>query len=175
MDIKRILLPEQIDTDEELYYRRSNTYFNSFSTGKWKKYTVLEQLELALELQGNFCVSLKYHWLERGRMETRVLTEANVSADKPQQFVFHFGENRNTGMFSFSCRSMMDGGKILGGKYFASNMVPVNLNINFAAAICTYRKEEFVERNLRVLKKAILENLPCIGICMCLFPIMRGH
>ena len=52
----------------------------------------------------------------------------------------------------------MDGGKILGGKYFASNMVPVNLNINFAAAICTYRKEEFVERNLRVLKKAILEN-----------------
>ncbi len=101
MDIKRILLPEQIDTDEELYYRRSegvvvmddgslsclagdevafNTYFNSFSTGKWKKYTVLEQLELALELQGNFCVSLKYHWLERGRMETRVLTEANVSA-----------------------------------------------------------------------------------------------
>ncbi len=179
MDIKRILLPEQIDTDEELYYRRSegvvvmddgslsclagdevafNTYFNSFSTGKWKKYTVLEQLELALELQGNFCVSLKYHWLERGRMETRVLTEANVSADKPQQFVFHFGENRNTGMFSFSCRSMMDGGKILGGKYFASNMVPVNLNINFAAAICTYRKEEFVERNLRVLKKAILEN-----------------
>ncbi len=58
MDIKRILLPEQIDTDEELYYRRSegvvvmddgslsclagdevafNTYFNNFSTGKWKK------------------------------------------------------------------------------------------------------------------------------------------
>ena len=55
MDIKRILLPEQIDTDEELYYRRSegvivmddgslsclagdevafNTYFNSFSTKK---------------------------------------------------------------------------------------------------------------------------------------------
>ena len=84
MDIKRILLPEQIDTDEELYYRRSegvvvmddgslsclagdevafNTYFNSFSTGKWKKYTVLEKLELALELQGNFCLSLKYQWL----------------------------------------------------------------------------------------------------------------
>ena len=43
---------------------------------------------------------------------------------------------------------MMDGGKILGGKYFASNMVPVNLNINFAAAICTYRKKKNLWREI---------------------------
>ena len=57
MDIKRILLPEKVETDEKLYYRRSggvtvekdgvlcvpkdgqvefNTYFNGFSSGKWK-------------------------------------------------------------------------------------------------------------------------------------------
>ena len=32
MDIKRILLPEQIDTDEELYYRRSEALW-SWMTG----------------------------------------------------------------------------------------------------------------------------------------------
>ena len=59
-----VLLPEAIDTDELLYYRKDeelvetgkdgslvfhkggaadfNTFFNSFSIGKWRKYTVLE-------------------------------------------------------------------------------------------------------------------------------------
>ena len=63
MDIKRILLPEQIETDRRLYYRIDDelvtkeedgsltflkggtadfdTYFNSFSIGKWREYTVL--------------------------------------------------------------------------------------------------------------------------------------
>lgn len=179
MDIKRILLPEKIETEETLYYRRTegvsvledgtlccplngeidfHTYFNSFSTGKWKKYTVLEQIQLAVRIQGNFCVSLRYHWLEKGAMRTKVLTEANISSEKPEQFVFHFGDNRNNGMFSFACRSMRDGSRFLGGKYFAENRVPVNLDINLAADICTYRKEEYVERNLRVLRKAILDN-----------------
>ena len=179
MDIKRILLPEKVETDEKLYYRRSggvtvekdgvlcvpkdgqvefNTYFNGFSSGKWKKYTTLEQLSLALRLQGNFCVSLRVHWLEKGTVKTKVLTEANVSGEKPEQFLFHFGELRSGGMFSFCCRSMRDGSRILGGKYFAEHLVPANLDINLAADICTYRREAYVERNLRVLKKAILDN-----------------
>ena len=95
-----------VETDEKLYYRRSggvtvekdgvlcvpkdgqvefNTYFNGFSSGKWKKYTTLEQLSLALRLQGNFCVSLRVHWLEKGTVKTKVLTEANVSGEKPEQ------------------------------------------------------------------------------------------
>ncbi|MDO5424147.1 MAG: glycosyltransferase [Eubacteriales bacterium] len=179
MDIKRILLPEQMETDEALYYRRSDgvsvlesgalacpqdaeidfhTYFNSFSTGKWKKYTVLEQVELAVRIQGNFCISLRYHWLEKGTVRTKVLTEANISSEKSKQFIFHFGDNRNNGTFSFLCRSMRDGSVFLGGKYFAEHLVPVNLDINLAADICTFRKEAYVERNMRVLKKAILEN-----------------
>ena len=73
MDIKQVLLPEAIDTDELLYYRKDeelvetgkdgslifhkggaadfNTFFNSFSIGKWRKYTVLETVSLSLKLQ----------------------------------------------------------------------------------------------------------------------------
>ncbi|MFQ9152753.1 MAG: hypothetical protein ACLR6B_15980 [Blautia sp.] len=31
-----------------------NTFFNSFSIGKWRKYTVLETVSLSLKLQGSF-------------------------------------------------------------------------------------------------------------------------
>lgn len=179
MDIKRILLPARIDSDEALYYRRPKeaaaeedgtltapagaeldffTCFNSFSTGKWKKYTVLEQVSLALCIQGSFCVSLRWHWLEKGTVHTKLLKEARVSSEKPERFVFSFGENRNAGIFSFALKSEKDGSRLLSGTYFAEHVRPVNLNVNLAADICTYRKEEYVERNLKVLRESILDN-----------------
>ena len=95
MDIKQVLLPEAIDTDELLYYRKDeelvetgkdgslvfhkggaadfNTFFNSFSIGKWRKYTVLETVSLSLKLQGSFTVSLKHHVLRKGQVKTKIL------------------------------------------------------------------------------------------------------
>ena len=37
-----------------------NTYLNSFSTGKWKKYTVVERLYAVLELEGHGKIALMH-------------------------------------------------------------------------------------------------------------------
>jgi galactofuranosylgalactofuranosylrhamnosyl-N-acetylglucosaminyl-diphospho-decaprenol beta-1,5/1,6-galactofuranosyltransferase len=179
MDIKRLMLPEKIDTDELLYYRRDeelvlkegetlrfhkggtadfNTFFNSFSIGKWKKYTVLESVQLSLTLQGSFTVILKHHVLVKNQPKTKILEEKTILSPEPKSFVFDFGEAKEGGIYSFSLKANARDSRLLGGKYLEEGRMPVNLNINIAVDICTFKREEYVERNMEVLKKDILEN-----------------
>ena len=180
MDIKQVLLPEEIDTDELLYYRKDeelvetgkdgslifhkggaadfNTFFNSFSIGKWRKYTVLETVSLSLKLQGSFTVYLKHHVLNKGQVKTKILEEQTILSAEPKVFTFDFGDGQDKGIYSFSLKSNAHGSRFWEGKYFEEVRVPVNMNINIAVDICTFKREEYVERNMNVLKKTILEN-----------------
>ena len=180
MDIKQVLLPEAIDTDELLYYRKDeelvetgkdgslvfhkggaadfNTFFNSFSIGKWRKYTVLETVSLSLKLQGSFTVSLKHHVLSKGQVKTKILEEQTILSAEPKVFTFDFGEGQDNGIYSFSVKSNAHGSILWEGKYFEEVRMPVNMNVNIAVDICTFKREEYVERNMNVLKKTILEN-----------------
>lgn len=186
MDIKRILLPEQIEMDRRLYYRIDDelvtkeedgsltflkggtadfdTYFNSFSIGKWREYTVLETIQLGLKLQGSFTIYLKHHVLKEGKdgeedeVKTEILEEKTVFSAEPQYVIMDFGEPKETGIYSFQLKANAKGGKFLGGKYLEENRVPVNMNVNIAVDICTFKREKYVERNMNVLKKTILEN-----------------
>lgn len=180
MDIKQLLLPAEIDTDELLYYRKDeelveasadgslvfhkggaadfNTFFNSFSIGKWKKYTVLESIRLSLKLQGSFTVYLKHHVLAKGQVRTKILDEKTILSPEPKNFTFDFGEGKDQGIYSFSLKSNSHGSRLWEGKYFEEVRVPVNMNVNIAVDICTFKREEYVERNMKVLKETILEN-----------------
>lgn len=180
MDIKRILLPEQIETDRQLYYRIDDelvtkeadgtltflkggtadfdTYFNSFSIGKWREYTVLETVQLGLRLQGSFTIYLKHHRLVEDTVKTEILEEKTVFSAEPQYVVMDFGEAKEDGIYSFKLKANAKGGKLLGGRYLEENRVAVNMNVNVAVDICTFKREKYVERNMNVLKKAILDN-----------------
>ena len=138
MDIKQVLLPEAIDTDELLYYRKDeelvetgkdgslvfhkggaadfNTFFNSFSIGKWRKYTVLETVSLSLKLQGSFTVSLKHHVLSKGQVKTKILEEQTILSAEPKVFTFDFGEGQDNGIYSFSVKSNAHGSILWEGK-----------------------------------------------------------
>ncbi len=179
MDIKRILLPAVMEADEKLYYRRNekvtvledgslkfgldgqadfDTYFNSFSTGKWKKYTVLERVQVALVLKGTFSIELVYQYLKDGEIETEILSTQEVTAQQPERFVFDFGENRESGMFFFRCQALAEDSMLLEGRYLSEHLMPVNLKINLMVDICTFKREPYVYRNLNLLKEQILEN-----------------
>ena len=58
--------------------RLTSHVLNSFSIGKWRKYTVLETVSLSLKLQGSFTVSLKHHVLSKGQVKTKILEEQTI-------------------------------------------------------------------------------------------------
>ena len=47
---------------------------------------------------------------------------------------------------------------IFGGRYVNEKLMPANLNVNIMVDICTFKREEYVYRNLNLLKEQILEN-----------------
>ncbi len=179
MDLKRILLPSVIESEEKLYYRRDgkvsaepdgslrfglngsvgfDTYFNGFSTGKWRKYTVVDKVQLILEFQGTFSVELVYQYLQSGEVKEEILENREISSAGRTQEAFDFGNCREEGIFAMRCLSLVEDGMIFGGRYVNEKLMPANLNVNIMVDICTFKREEYVYRNLNLLKEQILEN-----------------
>lgn len=179
MDLKRIVLPSGLGAEEELYYRRDekvsvgedgslrfgldgsagfDTYFNGFSTGKWAKYTVVEKVQLELEFQGTFSVDLVYQYLKDGEASEEILESREITAHEKVKARFDFGENRQEGIFAFRCQALAEDSVLFGGRYLSENLMPSDLKVNLMVDICTFKREEYVCRNLGLLKKQILEN-----------------
>lgn len=179
MDLKRIVLPTGLGAEEELYYRRDgkvsvdadgslrfgldgragfDTYFNGFSTGKWARYTVVDKVQLALEFEGTFSVELVYQCLENGEVKEEILESRKISGAGRTAAQFVFGANRKTGSFAFRCQALSEDSLLYGGRYFSEKLMPEDLKVNLMVDICTFKREEYVYRNLRLLKEQILEN-----------------
>ncbi|MDO4866021.1 MAG: hypothetical protein Q4C10_05650 [Clostridia bacterium] len=139
-----------------------DTFFNSFSIGKWVTYTRLENLRLRLELSGTFRVQL-IHWQRlRGKCEKTVVVERVCRAEGRQAFDLSFPEAlAPRGIYAASLYAVSEGCAFYGGGY-ATDVDADTLNeVNIALDICTYRREEAVARNLAVLNRDILERPGC--------------
>lgn len=179
MDLKRILLPVAGAAEEALYYHRDenttvsadgslqmkmgavvsfDTYFNSFSTGKWKKYTVVEKLQLALKIKGRVQVSLSYQYLDQKQVVSETISTHEISGDGNESHILDFGANRDQGMYSFELLALAEDSVLIEGRYLAEHLMPKNLKVNLMIDICTFRREEYVYRNLKVMKEKILDN-----------------
>lgn len=179
MDLKRVLFPLEDGAEGALYYQGEgnvsslpegglrfgldgradfSTYFNSFSIGKWAKYTVAEGVKLSLEFSGSFSVETMYYALENGAVSEKILESRQIDAVGRGSAVFAFGPSRESGIFGFRVQSLAEGSILYGGKYLCENLMPANLNVNIMVDICTFKREEYVYRNLRLLKEQLLEN-----------------
>lgn len=175
MKLQNIIFPEnEICTDESLYYHSESntvkiegglafvsggsavfdTYFNSFSIYKWKKYTKVKNLKLSLNLSGKFCVMLIKKTINSGKVisETLSITE-NCEGEK----IFDFGKIPDDGMFCFRLICKDESGILNGGYYFSEDDTEEK-KVKLAIAICTYKREEYVKNNLAKLKRSFLEN-----------------
>ena len=81
MILQRMVLPESPEMEKDLYYKNGDakvfldqgiftmgengvldlmSYFNSFSAGKWRKYTQVKQVDFTLDFCGHVSVAV-YH------------------------------------------------------------------------------------------------------------------
>lgn len=179
--LQNILLPEIGICDQgELYYRINNkvylnqdeqtldfektgvanfdTYFNSFSIEKWKKYTQIGQVSLVLVLQGEFEVTLENKEKTNKIISNREHFTRRIRSETPQEFVFAFIPHENNGLYCFRLEAFSDNARFFGGWYSTELAEDQLREINIAINICTFRREVFVKRNLDTLNEKTLQN-----------------
>lgn len=185
MELQRILFPRDGKcTEKELYFRTEenteiveeskrillkkgekilfDTYFNSFSVSKWKKYTVIDDVFLKIKLAGNLKVRLLCGEIIDGKTKETVISEKTVVAGSMKNFEFDFENFSNLResiyIYTFEIEALSDNSRVAGGAYCSrfpyENLHHVKVGIN----ICTYKREEYIEKNIKKLNEEILNN-----------------
>lgn len=134
------------------------TYFNSLSIEKWKKYTIIEDVSLHINLQGEFEVTLLNTSILYGKTSVTILDRKLVKSAKCQEFVFPYKLYEYKGILSFELRAVEDGSTYYGGYYDAEITESRLKDVKIAINICTYKREHYIKRNIDILKKNIIEN-----------------
>lgn len=178
MDIQKLVLPTNIDKTEEALYIRLNkakickdgtvkfkkdgkisfdTYFNGFSTGKWLKYTVINEVQLSLQLEGEFEVSL-FHAVEvHSEIKRKLLSKKNIKSSTKKYHIFDFGSLAVNGIFYFGIRALSDNSILYDGEYITKD-IEATQQVKIAIDICTFKREEYVKRNIELINSEILKN-----------------
>ena len=135
----------------------ADTYFNGVSIDKWHKYTQLTNLRVTLSLKGHFRVCLRSCERINNEIVHKVLQEEIVDLNERTDTSFEYPD-KIKGMAYFSLQAIGDRAEFFGGYYSTmieeDNIRPVRLGI----AICTFKREEYLYDNLRILKDHLIEN-----------------
>ncbi len=138
-----------------------DTYFNGFSIEKWKKYTVIDNVSVKLKISGKVAVTLMCKEKIHNDVIEKVISETIVESKEPAEFSFSFQGGNGKGMYCFSIEALSEECKFYGGSYTTEVSADKIRNVKIGIAICTFRREEFIEKNVGILKEAILENKDC--------------
>lgn len=159
LQLQSILLPtEEICNVQELYYHKSagqidfDGYFNLFYLEKRKKYTKINNLYLNLKLKGYKEVLILHNQKEIRKEKINSTHELKYS------FKFPYGEYKN-GFFSFSLIEDSDISERNAEGFYYTELNEVEYKeVNIGIDICTFKRESYVQRNLRQLQERLLKN-----------------
>lgn len=137
-----------------------DTYFNSFSIGKWCKYTRLDNLRLRLELKGSFQVSLVHMYSMYTEPFENCFCERVCRASERTAFEFDIPcDEWERGIVCFRLYALEGEDNVFYGGGYVTEVDEAALNpVGIAIDICTYRRERFVKRNVSLLNREIIDN-----------------
>lgn len=181
----RILFPkENICPESSLYYRASaadpraveqrdgalavrdgacvsfDTYFNAFPFCKFREYTGVDSVRVVLKAQGSFSFRLYSLRLSAGNGTARSLLQekkADCLPDAPVSLLQDFSALPEDGLLYLEAQALSGGAVFYGGSFAAGEAAAQN-RVKIAAVVCTYRREEFVYRNMRNVDREIYHS-----------------
>ncbi len=184
MILQNILFPRKgICTDTEMYFREADTglsldtYFNSFSIGKWRKYTKLTNLKLVLEFENveNAYPTIKAYTAVGSK--TKVVDvyspkedeyldgiESKISEASANVFwegnraVVEFNELSEEGILYVDIQRTNGDFTLVSG-YYETQIAEEELNnVNIVLGICTFKREESVKKNVSQILEELINN-----------------
>jgi len=137
-----------------------DTYFNSFSSLKWKKYSLIENVSLKILLRGCFDIVLEHVFLSGGDTVREPLSKktARSGGEKPECFIFKFPLLSDAGIFAFKIEALENNSVFFGGEYFTDLSDTPLSDVKIAVNICTYKREAYIEKNLAAFDRDIFSN-----------------
>lgn len=141
-----------------------DTYFNAFSKGKYGKYTKVKEVGFELDLQGEFEITIMSARADGSNLSDStdmVLGSFRVSFEErglwhhKQDFRFDLGD----GIYYLKVKAESKKAIIYDGRYYAED-INTN-NVKLAVVICTFKREEYVYRNLNNVQKYIFGDSQC--------------
>ena len=181
MILQRILFPEkEICEETEMYFNGENfqcydgkviikkngkietdTYFNSFSIAKWKKYTKLKNLTLKMIVQGKCDIYVCYAWIDSDNVIRRKgdnIVKIQKEKDEIEDISILFPEVNEAVIAYFKIVSRDEKVTIWESGYTTDVEKDEINQVKIAVGICTFKREEFIEKNLKLLKENIIFN-----------------
>lgn len=163
----------EICAEEAMYFRRSgsvnyffavdditvnsggridfNTYFNSFSIGKWSKYTKISKVYLTIDFKGSFLLTLcREERIIEKTVKDIIHEEIITSADRRTLTIPYEGTNTG-GVYYFCLAALQNDSKIYGGNYSVNCSADIVEPVKLGIAICHYKKEKYIAHNMRQL------------------------
>ena len=175
--LQNIMFPS-LDTciEKELYFRQSedyvqcgnrpvifpkncsldtSTYFNAFFIKSWMKYTCLDNLSCVLDLEGKFDIEIYEALLEDGPTVPKMIKRLSKNSTVREYIKIEIPlSNQDMCFFRLICQNEV--AKFYGGSYVTK--ISSIRTINIALDLCTYRREEFIHKNLTKIQTDIFNN-----------------
>ena len=132
------------------------SYLNAFSLHKWKKYTNLEMVKLHLQLQGTVFVRLVGYTLDMHSPAKTVLAEQSYALNESGEIVMDYPVS-DSSLLAFEIETDSDC-KLFGGWYEGCFAESDHRVVNLSIATTTFKKEEFIQSNLKLLQSELLNS-----------------
>ena len=140
----------------------SLTYFNSFSIGKWKKYTILDNLKLRVVLDGTFSINVRHVRRMKNTLKDVMVATKSVKTDGCEEVFVDIPVDNDVGIYYFTITSLdEEPGKFYGGSYETEVNEEELPEVKIAIDICTFRREEYIAHNMDMLNRYIIKNPEC--------------
>lgn len=173
MILQKVQFKNDIQGTKELYYHingeytcdnemvlmpgskvETNTYFNSFSIGKWSKYTSINTVYLQICAKGNFKLKIFHSRLDENTIVSTLFKEINYEFNEPSIVELQLSKLQGQGNYYFTVEAIEK--TII---YDACYKTDVNQeNVKVAIVICTFRREEMVKKCIERLIHEVFLN-----------------
>lgn len=137
----------------------TETYFNSFSYRKWKTYTKIENVKVQIDVEGKCDIYLCHAWIDNKNIIRRSGdNQAFYEKDTEEReiILFEFPAHNESAIAHIKVVTKDNEATIYQVNFMSDNIEP--RDIKLAVGICTFRREEFVQKNINTLKETIIEN-----------------
>ncbi|MBW4644538.1 MAG: glycosyltransferase [Goleter apudmare HA4340-LM2] len=136
-----------------------DTYFNSFSIQKWQEHTKVKSIGINLYLQGKFQVKLLN--IDNCTYPPKIISQKLVHNPHLDEVTLFDNVDIKgyQGLFYIELRALQRNCLFKGG-YFYTDLFNLekSLDKKLAIVICTYKRESYVIKNIRLLEKHLLSE-----------------
>jgi len=133
-----------------------DTYFNSFSVAKWRKYTVIDNVALHIKYKGTCSIILSHHSINNGQLTQQQIAEYQCNAIDEEEILCDFLKLQDNGIYAFEIIANTD--CYIYEMNYVTNINNIVNTLNIAIGFCTFKREKFILNNIRQLQENILNN-----------------